>query len=234
MRTERFFVPEEWIAPHARAFTVPAGSVHRQIVSVLRMKAGDALTLCINDGKNIDAKITTITRSAITGSIEGVSSVPLAPPPVIVCAAMTKRDTFEWMLQKCTELGTTTFIPMTTDRVVKRTPAVPKRWVDIVREASEQSGRTVLPAIEEPRSLASAIAKTEGSVRIAFHESGDGKMPRVHKTNAFALFIGPEGGFTDAEIAQLKTAGAHVVTLGDLVLRAETAAVVATTMVRLT
>jgi len=232
MRTARFFVPAEWIAKSAEAFCIPAGNIHKQIVAVLRMKIGDPISLMIGDGEEHDGTITEITKSAVMGVIAGSKITKPIQPAITVCAAITKRDTFEWTLQKCTELGAAKFIPLLTDRVIKRPKETPKRWVDIIREAAEQSGRTTLPEITEPLSLKEAFAYTEKCIRIFFHESGGAKLPKLHESSCVAIFIGPEGGFADNELVIAKEAKAHIVTLGDLVLRAETAAIVGTTLLR--
>ena len=235
MRTARFFVSPEWIARGAQAFSIPAGSMYRQIVAVLRMKVGDALSLCSNDGSELDCRITEITKAAILGSIEGTTVGKPIRPHLTVCAAVTKRDTFEWVLQKCTELGASAFIPLMTDRVIKKIKDVPSRWNDIVREASEQSGRMTLPMISEPMSLNSALDHTKSMNQLILHESFGGAtgMPAVKEMDRVAVFIGPEGGFSDVEIEKALSTGAKIVQLGSLVLRAETAAVVATAMIRL-
>lgn len=232
MRTARFFVPAEWIAKSAEAFCIPAGNIHKQIVSVLRMKVNDPISLMTGDGEELDGHITEITKSAVMGVIAGSSVSKPVSPAITVCAAMTKRDTFEWTLQKCTELGAVKFIPLLTDRVIKRPKDTPKRWNDIVREAAEQSGRTTLPTITEPLKLGEALAYTEKCVRIFFHETGGAKMPKLHTSSCVALFVGPEGGFTEPELTLARDTKAHIVTLGDLVLRAETAAIVGTTLLR--
>jgi 16S rRNA (uracil1498-N3)-methyltransferase len=232
MRTARFFVPAEWIAESAKAFSIPAGPLHKQITMVLRLKAGDEISLLPNDGTEFTSVITEINRSSVMGTI-GVRAVgkPLAPN-ITVCAALTKGDSFEWMLEKCTELGASTFIPLITDRTIKRTKENPARLNLILKEAAEQSGRTSLPLLLDPMTLSAALKDTEKTVRIAMHETGGAALPKIHKTNDLALFVGPEGGFTDEEIATLKNAGAHLVTFGNLVFRAETAAVVGTTLLR--
>ncbi len=233
MRTARFFVPAEWVAKSAEAFCIPVGPLHKQITLVLRLKVGDQMSLMTNDGSEIDCRITQMNRTAIMGLIAG-SRVP-APltPEITVCAAITKRDTCEWMLQKCTELGVVRFFPLLTDRVVKKPKDIPRRWHEIVKEAAEQSGRVTLPTIHDPISLGQAIGKTDNHVRLLFHEAGgESKLPALHKTSKVALFVGPEGGFTETELAIARDANAHVVTLGSLVFRAETAAVVGTALLR--
>lgn len=228
MRTERFFVPPEWIALHAKAFSIPAGPLHKQIVQVLRMKAGDPLTLLPNNGTEVEGIITAITKSAITGTITSSEATPSIQPEVVMCAAITKRDTFEWMLQKCTELGVSAFIPLHTERTIKKTPEVHPRWLEIVKEASEQSGRTTMPHIFDPMSLQQALKKTQTSARIVFHEEGSERaLPPLQKSMPIALFIGPEGGFSSNEIALATEQRVHIIKVGSLVMRAETAAIVA-------
>lgn len=235
MRTARFFVSPEWIARGAQAFSIPAGPMYRQITSVLRMKVGDVLSLCANDGSELECSISEITKAAILGKILGTTVGKPLRPHITVCAAVTKRDTFEWTLQKCTELGAAVLIPLMTERVVKKIKDIPSRWRDIVREASEQSGRMTLPTICEPMTLAAAIEHTKSCDRYVLHESL-GKvtgLPAVKEMDHVALFVGPEGGFSDAEIEKVTAAGAKTIQLGALVLRAETAAVVATALARL-
>lgn len=230
MRTERFFVPQEWIALKANAFSIPAGPLHKQIIHVLRMKTADTISLLPNNGSELECTITDITKTAITGTVIATHIQQPITPHVTVCAAITKRDTFEWMLQKCTELGVSAFIPLHTDRTIKKTPEVHKRWLEIVKEASEQSGRTTIPVITEPITLAKALKKTETMARIFLHEEGeDRKLPPLQKTMPIALFIGPEGGFSPSEISLAQEHGVHVLKIGSLVLRAETAAIVGCT-----
>ncbi|HRH31856.1 MAG TPA: RsmE family RNA methyltransferase [bacterium] len=232
MRTARFFVPAEWIAKSAEAFCIPAGALHKQITTVLRMKVADPISLMVGDGEELEGHITEITKSAVMGVIASSKVSKPVLPEITVCAAMTKRDTFEWTLQKCTELGAVKFIPLLTDRVIKRPKDTPKRWLEIVKEAAEQSGRTTLPTLTEPLKLGEAMAYTEKCTRIFFHETGGAKLPKLHASSCIALFVGPEGGFTDQELALAHSAKAHIVTLGNLVLRAETAAIVGTTLLR--
>lgn len=248
MRTARFFVPMEWLAVTAEAFSIPAGPLYKQIVSVLRMEIGDRISLLPGDGTEYDCRITEITPSAILGVIAGsVISNPLFPE-VTVCFGVLKNDHVDLILEKCTELGATTFIPLVTDRTIKKPKDIPPRWRSIVKEASEQSGRTVIPLIREPMTFAQAIGATDGMRRIVLHEpqiiiDGDkrhlshvpdgGKMPDIAHTDRVALFVGPEGGFTEHEITVARDSSSHVVHLGDLVLRAETAAIVGTTLIRI-
>ncbi len=232
--TERFFVSPEFLAEKNQAFTIPAGPLYRQIVAVLRMKAGDNLALLPNDGRELVGKITEVNRSGIIGDIIETKTLLAILPKIMVCAALLKRENFELILQKCTELGASSFLPLLTERTIKKITEVPARWQAIVREASEQSGRGVTPVIYEPLSFEKALAKTDGLRRVVLHEGHGGKLPSKKANEELALFIGPEGGFTEREITLAKDAGSLVVHLGDtLVMRAETAAIAGTTLLRL-
>lgn len=233
MRTARFYVPSEWLAVSDAAFAIPAGPLYKQIVSVLRLGVGDRISLLPNNGTDYDCTITAVAPSAITGSIVGETVGAPLLPDVTVCLSILKNDHVDLVLEKCTELGVTQFIPMVTERTIKKTKEIPPRWQSIVKEASEQSGRTVLPVIEAPMTFGRALTATDGMRRILLHEGHGATLPTLGKTDRIALFVGPEGGFTDNEIAAASDASTHIVHLGDLVLRAETAAIVGTALIRL-
>ncbi len=235
MRTARFFVSPEWVARGAQAFSIPAGSIYRQMTTVLRMHVGDVLSLCANDGSELTCTISEITKAAILGTITGTTVGKPLRPHITVCAAVTKRDTFEWMLQKCTEIGASAFIPLMTERVVKKVKDVPARWHEILREASEQSGRMMLPVLHDPMTLTAALEHMKTADRYVLHEAGGQAtgFPKIREMDHVAIFLGPEGGFSPGEIEKAVLANIPIVQLGSLVLRAETAAVVAMALLRL-
>jgi 16S rRNA (uracil1498-N3)-methyltransferase len=102
-----------------------------------------------------------------------------------------------------------------------------------VREATEQSGRGRTPIITEPLTLPQALSDQQASFKILLDEiGGQPTLPQTHPTTPRALFIGPEGGFTDNERQLFTEYGAHRLTLGSLVFRAETAAIVGLSMLR--
>lgn len=232
-RTARFFVPPEWVAKNAKAFSIPAGPTYRQIVTVLRLKTGAEVSLFTGDGHEYEGVIIDIAKPAITGEIRSVTKPSAIAPAITVCAAVTKGDGYEWMLQKCTELGVQTFIPVISDRVIKRPKDIPRRWPVIVTEACEQSGRTTLPDIREPMTLKEALQATKNMATLLLHESGTpGSWPKMHATTPIAIFVGPEGGFTEDEVLLAQDLEAHIITLPPPVLRAETAAVSAVATLR--
>jgi 16S rRNA (uracil1498-N3)-methyltransferase len=233
MRTARFIVSEDWLAQSAKCFAIPAGPLHHQITRVLRLKIGDHLSLLPNNGTEIDGLITDISKQAITGTLQAAVTLPDASPEITLAAAITTRDTFEWTLQKSTELGVTRIIPLLTERVIKRAAKTPQRWHDILREATEQSGRARTPLLTEPLSIEAALKDRQTDSKLLFDEvGGTSQLPTLHKTTPITLFIGPEGGFSEAERLLFANSGTHRLTLGSLVLRAETAALVGLSLLR--
>ncbi len=231
MRTERFFIDPSWIAPQSLAFTLPAGTLTKQITLVLRMRVGDTISLLPNDGKEYVGTITHTERGTVSGIITGVLEVQRPKRPVTLCAAITKRDTFEWTLQKCTELGVQTFIPLVTDRTIKKPSEVSHRWHDIIREAAEQSGQGKIPDILSPQTFTQALRTTAPLARIMLHESAEERaLPVLASNLPVGLFIGPEGGFSDDEVRAALAQNITLYRMGTSVLRAETAAIVGSSL----
>ncbi len=153
---------------------------------------------------------------------------------VLYCA-MLKRENFELVVQKATECGVAEIVPIVTARTVKLGLKI-DRLQKIAREAAEQSGRGIVPEIFDPMSLKESIVHAkQNNANILFEPSGSHFLGtlvpfRLDATKVAmnrGLFIGPEGGWTDDEVDQMRGAGYHVVSLGPRVLRAETAAIVA-------
>ena len=166
---------------------------------------------------------------------------PIASPPspvlITLCAAIIKFDRFEWIVEKATELGVHRILPVDTARTdkglfeasVKRR----ERWIRIARESSQQSRRVtvpeILPAVRFDKCLAEAAAH-----RYFLDETEAPPLLReipAERGDSVALLIGPEGGWTEPERASALAAAWQPVSLGPLVLRAETAASAAVAVV---
>jgi 16S rRNA (uracil1498-N3)-methyltransferase len=161
-----------------------------------------------------------------------------APQPIVhtsLFAALIRFERFEWLIEKATELGAGVVTPVQTERsekgleqaALKRLP----RWRRIARESSEQSRRARLPAIEAPIELSDALRNGRGH-RYALEEAGAGPilsaLPDARQPGeSVSLLVGPEGGWTDRERATIAAAGWTPVSLGQNILRAETAAIAA-------
>lgn len=221
-------------------------AVARQTRDVLRLRPGDALRLLDGAGGEYPAEIVAVERRRVAVRL-GERREGAAEPPVrvVLCQGMLKADKLEWVLQKGTELGVAAFVPLLTERAVAAADSMGearrRRWVRILAEAMEQCGGTVLPDLATPRPLMHALTSLpSGALALIPWEEERGTTLRGAVETARAanptlrevqLFIGPEGGFSAGEVALARRHGAVPVTLGARILRAETAAVVAVTLV---
>lgn len=158
-------------------------------------------------------------------------------PPITLGVGLLKGDKFDWVVQKATELGVATIVPLRLERCVVRLDGPKaaqrtKRWVKIAEEAARQSGRSDVPAVEVPADLSTFLARASErgeQVGLLWEEQRSG--PRLGEWVAgqggpIGLVVGPEGGITEAEVDQVRRAGGVPLDLGPQILRAETAAIV--------
>ncbi|MEK7493731.1 MAG: RsmE family RNA methyltransferase [Patescibacteria group bacterium] len=228
----RFFIDQP-IREGAEIFITDAGMRH-QLARVLRYTAGDTIIVLDGKGSEGEAVIQSITKDAVTVKI-GVCGRNKNEPEyaVMLYQSVLKKDKMEWVFEKCTEIGASRFVPVLSEHSVKQgVNAVRAR--KIVQEATEQSRRGVVPEISEIISFESAVqdAKKSGAVCVLAHNEGEaehlGDFARTYDlSGGVSVFIGPEGGFSDAEVAYASQNGFHIVSLGKRTLRAETAAIVA-------
>jgi 16S rRNA (uracil1498-N3)-methyltransferase len=143
----------------------------------------------------------------------------------------------EWAIEKCTELGVARIVPVIASRTESHLAVAAlkrvERWQRLVRQAAEQSRRVSPPEVSQPTKLKEAIA-LQGSTRILLSESEQHfalKDALQSATSDVVLVLGPEGGWTDSEVDQFRAAGWSSASLGDTILRAETAAIAATAIV---
>jgi 16S rRNA (uracil1498-N3)-methyltransferase len=158
-----------------------------------------------------------------------------AVPSLTLLLSIFKFDRMEWAIEKCVELGAARIVPVVAKRTeVHLATAAQKRverWQRIVRQASEQSRRASLPEISQPVELKAAVAEATGT-RIVLAESEEdislkGAL-RIHPPGAVTLAFGPEGGWVESELKLFLSAGWTAASLGNTILRAETAAIAAT------
>jgi len=152
--------------------------------------------------------------------------------------AITQREKFEFILQKCTEVGVHSFIPVITERsLVQFTQFAEKksdRWKRIVMEASEQSHRTHVPEVHPVSTFQRCMNLPVDQKIIAYESEQKNSFKNIFSEpniSRIALIIGPEGGFTEYEIDLARKSGWKSVTLGPRILRMETAAIVACTLI---
>jgi len=190
------------------------------------------------EGRAYQVRILSATAKTATGKIiQTRRSLGEPVAEITLAQSVLKGDRFDWLVEKCTELGVRRIIPLQTETtIVKATPPKRSRWRRIAIAAMKQSGRTVLPEISPPKTFLQVIAMGAackyrliahaGGESLDFHRQEDG--PRM-KSRAL-LVVGPEGGFTEEEIARAKENGFTPIGLGPRRLRSETAGVVLSTL----
>lgn len=208
----------------------------KQIRAVLRLEEGDKLILCDGKGSEIEAKITSLSHIKIICSIEKSLETNEPERKVSLYIAILKKENFELAVQKAVECGVTKIIPVIAERTVK-TGLNFARLEKIIREASEQCGRSFVPTLLETLNLKEALEDGKNNdEKIIFTPSL--ANDRVHlaekeytpnkNAKTTSIFIGPEGGFTEKEIILAQESGYTTASLGALTLRGETAGIVAT------
>ena len=225
MKTHRFIVD---VRLAKGLITVQDESLARQMASVLKLKTGE--TVVLSDGQGSEAKGTIARLDKKSAVVDlGEPGVCAIEPErkVVLCCAILKRENFEWVVQKATEVGVGKIVPLITDRTVKQSLKTERLHL-IAKEAAEQSGRCRVPEIIQPMTLSEALAEADVDRKLFFHVGTpqESKTPTVND-DPIKIFVGPEGGWTDAEVDLAKNKGCLVQGLGDLALRGETAAVCA-------
>jgi 16S rRNA (uracil1498-N3)-methyltransferase len=224
MKLHRFFIEEH--LRNKKDITLFDDELIHQWKDVFRLRAGDKVILLDNTGFEYLSEIVELHKGNVEVKIiEGTAADVQPKKELWLFAALIKKDNFEWILEKGTELGVSHFVPVLTDRTEKKELNM-ERAQKIVKEASEQSGRGKLPEVHEPIALEKAIASATVPL-LAFHMNGEKFVADFHNAKqALGIFIGPEGGWSDKELKLFKDKDVHIFSIGQNVLRAETAAIV--------
>jgi 16S rRNA (uracil1498-N3)-methyltransferase len=229
--TRRRWIADEVAGDHATLF----GSHADHLSRVLRARIGQEFDIAAGDEVR-RGRITHIQPDRI--EFELAEIVPVSSSPRIKLAlSIFKFDRMEWAIEKCTELGVARIVPVIASRTESHLAVAAlkrvERWQRLVRQAAEQSRRVSPPEVSQPTKLKEAIA-LQGSTRILLSESEQHfalKDALQSATSDVVLVLGPEGGWTDSEVDQFRAAGWSSASLGDTILRAETAAIAATAIV---
>lgn len=200
----------------------------KQIKGVLRLDVGDFLILC--DGKGTEAKveITEIEKTHIFTKIIEKTKKENNSKKVSLYLAILKKENFELAIQKVVEIGVNEIIPIITERTIKTGLNI-ERLNKIICEASEQSGRTILPTLYPTLKFTDAIQDGKKNEEKIFFDFTENKNDtRNINSKSISIFVGPEGGFTEKENNMALENSYKIESLGENTLRAETAAIVAT------
>ncbi len=229
MRLHRFFLTSHISKGKINSFS--SDSLVHQLSHVFRLHAGDKVIFFDGTGFDHECEIVSLEKSEVTFRILETSSVkPFSETKVVLAVSLIKKDNFEWIIQKGTELGVSEFIPLISERSEKKGFNI-ERANKIMVEALEQSGRSDMVKISEPVALADFL-ENEKRPMMVFHVSGDFvNKESMQVGGEVVLCIGPEGGWSDREIGVFTGKRAHVVRLNSPVLRAETAAITVAALV---
>jgi 16S rRNA (uracil1498-N3)-methyltransferase len=229
---QRYFVEPHLFSEHE--VTITGDDVHH-IVHVMRSQIGQEIIVCDGQGRAAVARLAQFSakevKAEIVQPLEQQSELPVR---VTIAQGLPKGDKMEWILQKGTELGAFAFFPFSSERTIVKLDRNKEgkkleRWGKIVKEAAEQSHRSVLPQILPPLSYKQAIAAAGKYTRcvIAYEKEQGSTLHHVLAAlspgDSLLVFIGPEGGFTADEVALAEAAGILPVTFGPRILRTETA-----------
>ena len=235
----RFFLSPESIRDGCVHFSE---AISRQITQVLRLKLDTRVIVLDGLGNEYQVRLVDVSAQSTEGEIESAAIAGgEARTRLTLLLCLTQREKFEWMLQKCTEVGACRFIPVISSRSLvqetKETTSKYERWQRILQEAAEQSHRGKIPLLELPLRFENAVKLGEQSEvckLIPWEEEKSVSLKTALQesdSDEVMLLIGPEGGFSKEEVAQAQAAGFVPVTLGERILRMETAAIVASALV---
>lgn len=201
---------------------------------VLRMKPGELLTLFNGDNHEFQARIIDVQKKRVTVRIDAMQHVNRESPCSIHLAqAISKGDRMEWVIQKAVELGVHRITPLITARCVvrldeERLAKKQQQWQAIAVAACEQSGRNQLPLIDPVTQFEIFLQECDASAKLILHPTATFSWRDIHfESGGIALLIGPEGGLNEVEIERAKKSHFKAITLGPRILRTETAAIAA-------
>ncbi|MBR5387086.1 MAG: 16S rRNA (uracil(1498)-N(3))-methyltransferase [Clostridiales bacterium] len=209
----------------------------RYISQVLRMRPGEQLEVMLKDGIEALCNVHTISKDSVTLSIVRTQQNTSEPPyRITLYQSVSKGERMELTIQKCVELGVTKIVPVYSLRCVVRPDARKdstrtQRWQKIALEAARQSGRGIIPEVTEPVNFEQALeaSGTASLVLFPWEEEKGVTLKQALAGKAqedlseIAVFIGPEGGYDEAEAAKARESNAIPVTIGKRILRTETA-----------
>ena len=205
-----------------------------QIKNVLKLKTGEFMILC--DGNKEEAKVEIENMNPKEIRVKVLEKYENTNEPKIFATlycSILKKENFELVAQKAVEVGISKIVPVLCERTVKTGINI-SRLEKIIKEASEQSARGVLPVLGEVVDFKQVLNQIDKKdLNLIFDSSGENfnDIKKENSISNISLFIGPEGGFTENELKLALESGVQKLSLGKITLRAETAVIVASYLV---
>ncbi len=227
MAISRFYVPGS--LELGASVALPENTAHH-LARVLRLQTGDSVILFNGEGGEFECIIETLEKKAVTVRPLSFSDDDRATSlKVHLGMCILKRDAMDNVFMKATELGVTSITPLVSDHCAVSRKSIENRqkhWKQVSISACEQCGLNILPQIDEPQQLTEWIQSRDGKRIIALPDATTPVNAAEHPSEV-SLLVGPEGGFSDAEVDAASASGFEAVSFGARMLRAETAPIVA-------
>ena len=211
----------------------------RHVAQVLRMRAGQSLTVFNGLGGEYQAELVEVAKRRVQVAIGSHDTLERESPlQVHLAQCVSKGDRMDWAIQKAVELGVARIIPVLSERSVvklsdERWQKKLEHWRGVMIGACEQSGRTRLPELLPTCALPDYLGDETADHRWVLAPGAEAALPSAGVQTAVAVLVGPEGGLSDRDLKQADAAGFQRLSLGPRVLRTETAAAAALTAVQL-
>ncbi len=225
MRLHRFYISTPI---QSKTFDITNQDLVHQWKSVFRYNVGSQVVLFDGLGTDYFCLITSLRNVGATVSVVKKNVTTFSPlRNLTLCVSLIKKDNFEFVVEKATELGVSTIIPILSDRSEKKKIHY-ERLVKISIEASEQSGRGTVPVIHPLASMNTLFeSKMLPKNKIAMHPEGNSLQSYIQTAipSSLAVLIGPEGGWAEKEIELFALYNIEIISLGSQILRTETAVI---------
>jgi 16S rRNA (uracil1498-N3)-methyltransferase len=234
----RFFVPDADAT--GSLVTLPEDEA-AHLTRVLRLTAGDPIRIFDGRGGEWQAAVEEIGKRSVTARLlDRVAPAPESRLVITLAAAVLKGDKMDDVVRDAVMLGTMRIVPMVTQRTEVSVSAIGKgkrvnRWHRIAVSSAKQCGRAIVPAVLDVATVSQVLAATTAGLPIMLVEPGAGAagtLRDISPAREVTILVGPEGGWTDAEVEEAAAAGAVLTTLGGQTLRADAVPIVAITALR--
>lgn len=230
MRLHRFYI--ENLESYSRnskekikKFSISDKDLLNQWKNVFRLHKDDVVILFDGYGEEFHSVFHILTgKEAELEVVQTVENTNKACRETVLFASILKKDNFELVLEKATELGVSFIVPLLSDRTIKKEVRM-DRLTRIIHESTEQSGWSKPPALHEPMTLIEALENFEDTEKIVLDEGGETFHEESLPKEKIGIFIGPEGGWSDQEKDMFNMNNISVYSLGSQTLRAETASI---------
>jgi 16S rRNA (uracil1498-N3)-methyltransferase len=234
MAGHRFYLPAA--AWQADLFTLDAEESHH-CAEVVRLKVGDTVSVFDGAGRMAQAVLASTQRRAVTLRPINITAPPARAARIMLAQAIPKGKLMDWIIEKAVELGASDIYPLITDRTVVRLDAAEaakkqEKWQRIAIEACKQCGQNWLPTVHLPQSIGRFLANRPAvdlplvaALDPAARKFSELRQGLSNKPQSACILVGPEGDFTPLELQQSLAAEFQPWTFGNIILRAETAAI---------